>query len=214
MHIFIALFFTVIIDHNNIICQVISHRTSSIMTHFRLPIQHKTSPQSTKKLHHEMSKRRKTTKTAPLIEDMKGIQEMASSALLCISPTASLQIPTLSLRTVQNKKPTTIEMPTIGLGTYKFKKGSGDASKAVQEALEVGYRHVDTAFVYGGEQTEKEIGSILCSLSSSSSPVLSSIQRSDIFLTSKQWRAYHGYEQTLDCLEKSLKRLQTDYLDL
>lgn len=161
-----------------------------------------------------MSKRRKTTKTAPLIEDMKGIQEMASSALLCISPTASLQIPTLSLRTVQNKKPTTIEMPTIGLGTYKFKKGSGDASKAVQEALEVGYRHVDTAFVYGGEQTEKEIGSILCSLSSSSSPVLSSIQRSDIFLTSKQWRAYHGYEQTLDCLEKSLKRLQTDYLDL
>lgn len=205
MHIFIALFFTVIIDHNNIICQVISHRTSSIMTHFRLPKQHKTSPPSTKKLlHHEMSKRR----------NMKGIQEMASSALLCISPTASLKIPTLSLRTVQNKKPTTIEMPTIGLGTYKFKKGSGDASKAVQEALEVGYRHVDTAFVYGGEQTEKEIGSILCSLSSSSSPVLSSIQRSDIFLTSKQWRAYHGYEQTLDCLEKSLKRLQTDYLDL
>ena len=40
------------------------------------------------------------------------------------------------------------------------------------------------------------------------------IRRSDLFLTSKQWRAYHGYEPTLKCLDLSLRRLRTDYLDL
>lgn len=50
--------------------------------------------------------------------------------------------------------------------------------------------------------------------SSSSSSSSGIIQRSDIFLTSKQWRAYHGYDLTIQCLAKSLKRLQTPYLDL
>ncbi len=40
------------------------------------------------------------------------------------------------------------------------------------------------------------------------------ISRSDIFITTKQWRAYHGYDETLKCLDLSLKRLQLDYVDL
>ena len=76
-----------------------------------------------------------------------------------------------------------------------------------------------SAFIYGGEQTEKEIGTALSSVLSqdpdSDSPSSAGvIRRSDLFLTSKQWRAYHGYEPTLKCLDLSLKRLQTDYLDL
>ena len=96
-------------------------------------------------------------------------------------------------------------MPQVGFGTYKFKKGSGEAERAVVDALELGYRHIDTAFIYGGEKTELEVGNAIVS---------SNVPREDIFLTTKQWRAYHGYEPTLKCLEKSLHRLQTNYVDL
>ena len=111
---------------------------------------------------------------------------------------------------------TTIDMPMIGLGTYKFKKGSGDTSKAVEKALKLGYTLIDTAFIYGGEQTENEIGTTLSSkfFTPSSSSSSSSWKRSDIFITSKQWRAYHGYEATMECCKKSLRRLQTEYVDL
>ena len=98
-----------------------------------------------------------------------------------------------------------VSMPQIGLGTYKFPKGSGECTKTVLNALDIGYRHIDTAFIYGGEQTELEVGEALQA---------SNIPRSEIFLTTKQWRAYHGYDRTKLCLEKSLKRLQTDYVDL
>jgi len=96
-------------------------------------------------------------------------------------------------------------MPQVGLGTYKFKKGSGEAERAVLDALDIGYRHIDTAFIYGGQQTELEVGRAIAS---------SNVPRGDIFLTSKQWRAHHGYEPTLQCLQTSLDRLQTSYVDL
>ena len=100
-----------------------------------------------------------------------------------------------------------MHLPLLGLGTYKFKKGSNDAHRAVLDALSVGIRHIDTAFIYGGETIEAEIGRALASPECS-------VPRSDIFLTSKQWRAYHGYDGTSKCLDLSLKRLQTNYLDL
>mmetsp|Transcript_11579 Transcript_11579/g.17523 ORF Transcript_11579/g.17523 Transcript_11579/m.17523 type:complete len:314 (+) Transcript_11579:324-1265(+) len=71
------------------------------------------------------------------------------------------------------------------------------------------HRLIDTAFIYGGEQTEKEVGRALTT--AMSNPNLS---RKEIFITTKQWRAYHGYEETLKCLDLSLKRLKLDYVDL
>lgn len=70
---------------------------------------------------------------------------------------------------------------------------------------------IDTAFIYAGEETEREVGRALEKVMSSSD---SSVSRSEIFITTKQWRAYHGYEMTLKCLNLSLKRLQLDCVDL
>jgi len=102
-----------------------------------------------------------------------------------------------------------VKIPSIGLGTYKFKKGSGDAQQAILDASRLGYRHFDTAFIYGGEQTEKEVGKAIVELTTTGM-----IPRSELFLTTKQWRAYHGYDATLKCLDLSLKRLNVDYVDL
>lgn len=119
-----------------------------------------------------------------------------------------LSVPALGLSTRPGAEE--VHMPQVGFGTYKFKKGSGDAEKAVLEALQVGYRHFDTAFIYGGEQTEREVGNALQkSYSAENGP-----PRSELFITTKQWRAYHGYDRTKECLEKSLKRLQLHYVDL
>ena len=160
-------------------------------------------------------------------QKMKGWKEISFIIGLCGVPRSNsisnyssmslskAKIPVVAIHSYccDKKISTTIDMPMIGLGTYKFKKGSGDTSKAVEKALKMGYTLIDTAFIYGGEQTEKEIGTTLSSkfFTSSSS---SSWKRSDIFITSKQWRAYHGYEATIQCCHKSLQRLQTDYLDL
>lgn len=103
------------------------------------------------------------------------------------------------------KASTTIPMPQIGFGTYKFRKGSQDAYHVVLEALNCGYRHIDTAFVYGGEETEIQVGKAVQA---------SNIAREELFITTKQWRTYHGYEPTLKCLEMSLNKLQLDYVDL
>lgn len=101
--------------------------------------------------------------------------------------------------------PTSISIPQIGFGTYKFQKGTQDAFHAVLEALKCGYRHIDTAFVYGGEETEIQVGKAIKA---------SNIAREELFITTKQWRTYHGYEPTLKCLELSLNKLQLDYVDL
>ena len=64
--------------------------------------------------------------------------------------------PTINLKTIEKSfdNRITVKMPAIGLGTYKFKKGSGEAKKATIDALRMGYRAIDTAFIYGGEKTE------------------------------------------------------------
>jgi diketogulonate reductase-like aldo/keto reductase len=100
------------------------------------------------------------------------------------------------------------------LGTYKFKKAAGEAKQAVLDALNIGYRHIDTAFIYAGEETEKEVGEALELAMSTKSTMSPPISRSEIFLTTKQWRDYHGYEPTLKCLELSLERLKVEYVDL
>lgn len=93
-----------------------------------------------------------------------------------------------------------VEMPLFGLGTYQA-TGSG-TTEAVLHALEIGYRLIDTAEMYGNE---REVGEAVRE---------SGIPREEIFVTTKLWNDYHGYEEALRSFEGSLRRLGMDYVDL
>jgi len=93
------------------------------------------------------------------------------------------------------------QMPYLGLGTFKSKDGK-EVFDAVSYALEIGYRQIDTAAIYGNEEG---VGKAIKA---------SGIPREEIFLTSKLWNSEQGYEKALKAFDESLKRLQTDYLDL
>ncbi|XP_039263366.1 aldo-keto reductase family 1 member B1-like [Styela clava] len=95
-------------------------------------------------------------------------------------------------------------MPILGFGTWQSEKGVVGA--AVKSALNVGYRHIDCAWVYGNE---KEIGDALEETFKEGK-----IKREDLFLTSKLWNIFHDPEDVEDSLRETLKFLQTDYLDL
>jgi len=94
-----------------------------------------------------------------------------------------------------------IHMPYLGLGTYQSDNDQ-EVIDAVKYALEIGYRHIDTASIYGNEEgVGKGINE-------------STVAREAVFLVSKVWNNDQGYESTLKAFEASLKRLNTDYLDL
>ena len=94
-----------------------------------------------------------------------------------------------------------VNMPSIGFGTYK--SGSDEeTAKIVKYALEAGYRQIDTASFYGNEVG---IGNGIKE---------SGIKREDLFLVTKLWNDDHGYDKTIEAFNKSLERLQVDYLDL
>ena len=94
-----------------------------------------------------------------------------------------------------------VKMPSIGFGTYK--SGSDEeTAKIIKYALETGYRQIDTASFYGNEVG---IGNGIKQ---------SNIKREDIFLVTKLWNDYHGYEKTIEAFNKSLERLQVEYIDL
>ncbi len=94
-----------------------------------------------------------------------------------------------------------ISIPSIGFGTWQIPDGPV-AVDATRAALEMGYRHIDTAAIYGNEES---VGRAIRE---------SGVAREEIFLTTKLWNEMHGYENTKAALEGSLKRLGTDYLDL
>jgi len=94
-----------------------------------------------------------------------------------------------------------LTIPEIGFGTWQTPDGA-TAVLAVKSALENGYRHIDTAAIYGNE---KSIGQAIAD---------SGIDRKELFITSKLWNSERGYESTLKAFEKTLSDLQTDYLDL
>ena len=94
-----------------------------------------------------------------------------------------------------------VEMPVFGLGTFLSERGD-TARKAVEYALEIGYRHIDTAAVYGNET---DVGAGVSE---------SGIPRADIFVTTKVWNDYQGYDSTLRAFDTSLDRLKMDYVDL
>ena len=91
-------------------------------------------------------------------------------------------------------------MPKIGFGTYKSTDGSDE--RVIAQALETGYRLLDTAAAY---KNEEQVGKAMAR---------SGISRKEIFLTSKVWKTNLGYENTKKSFQESLERLQTDYLDL
>lgn len=94
-----------------------------------------------------------------------------------------------------------VEMPWLGFGVFQMDPGP-ITQNSVEKALEVGYRHVDTATVYGNE---KEVGAAVKA---------SGIPRTEIFVTTKIWITDMGYESTLKTFEKSLQLLDMDYVDL
>jgi len=100
-----------------------------------------------------------------------------------------------------------VHMPWVGFGTYKLGQ---TAQQATAEALRCGYRHIDTAYIYSNERTEAEVGKALAGAFAEGDGRL---QRQDVFVTTKHWRKFHGYEASLGCLERSLKRLQLEHVD-
>ena len=94
-----------------------------------------------------------------------------------------------------------IEIPRLGLGVYQTPPGE-TTKRAVGYALEIGYRHIDTAELYGNEA---DVGSALHA---------SSIKREDIFITTKVWNSNQGYDSTIRACQGSLRRLGLSYVDL
>lgn len=94
-----------------------------------------------------------------------------------------------------------VKMPSMGFGTYKSGNDE-DTAKIVKYALETGYRQIDTASFYGNETG---IGNGIKE---------SKINREDIFVVTKLWNDDHGYENTMKAFNKSLERLQVEYMDL
>ena len=93
-----------------------------------------------------------------------------------------------------------VEMPWVGYGTYKTPVE--ETESVVSEALEIGYRHIDTAAFY---QNEKGVGQAVRK---------SGISREEIFVTSKVWNSNRGYEKTKKAFEDTMRELDMDYLDL
>ncbi|MDD4083418.1 MAG: aldo/keto reductase [Sphaerochaetaceae bacterium] len=94
-----------------------------------------------------------------------------------------------------------VKMPQIGLGVFRNPVGK-DTQNAVRWALEVGYRHIDTAKAY---KNEYDVGLAIKE---------SSVKRKDIFLTTKIYNEEVRSLQTEEALKKSLELLKTDYLEL
>lgn len=93
-----------------------------------------------------------------------------------------------------------IEMPILGFGVYQVEPS--ETEKVVSEALQVGYRSIDTAAAY---ENEEAVGKAIQN---------SGIARDKLFITTKLWVQDTGYEKTKKAFEKSLKKLRLDYLDL
>ncbi|KAJ8680126.1 hypothetical protein QAD02_015913 [Eretmocerus hayati] len=95
-------------------------------------------------------------------------------------------------------------MPAIGLGTYLSKHG--EAANAVKYAIDVGYRHIDTASFY---ENEKEVGQAIREKIQDGT-----VKRQDIFITTKLWSHAHKEDMVLEECKKSLDNLGLDYIDL
>lgn len=94
-----------------------------------------------------------------------------------------------------------VAIPCVGLGTWQTAEGEVAAS-AVRSAIELGYRHVDTAAAYGNEAG---VGRGIRE---------SCVSRGELFVTTKLWNSEHGYRATLKAFDASMEKLGLEYLDL
>ncbi len=94
-----------------------------------------------------------------------------------------------------------VEMPILGFGVFQIADAAA-CEQCVLDAIEVGYRSIDTAASYGNEEA---VGKAIKS---------SGIAREELFITTKLWIQGNGYEGTLAAFEKSMQKLSLDYLDL
>ncbi|MCD8316308.1 MAG: aldo/keto reductase [Eggerthellaceae bacterium] len=93
-----------------------------------------------------------------------------------------------------------VQMPVIGLGVAELK--GDECVNLILEALNMGYRSIDTAQAYGNEE---EVGQALQK---------TDVDRKDIFLTTKVWYTNSGYDLAMKSIKESMEKLQTDYLDM
>ena len=94
-----------------------------------------------------------------------------------------------------------VEIPCIGFGTWQNPDGD-DCVSSVKAAIAAGYRHIDTAQGYGNETS---VGKAVKE---------SGIDRKEIFITSKLTNSEHGYDKTMAAFEKSMRKLNMEYMDL
>lgn len=92
------------------------------------------------------------------------------------------------------------EIPALGFGTFRMP--GDEVLKILPTALKVGFRHVDTAQIYGNEA---EVGAAIAG---------SGIARGEIFLTTKVWVDKYAHKDFIPSVDESLKKLKTDYVDL
>lgn len=120
-----------------------------------------------------------TSSTSHLAEERRNVEGMA--------------IPDLTLNN-------DVAMPALGFGV--FQTPPEETIGAVEEALDVGYRHIDTAAAYGNE---REVGEGIRR---------SGLDRSDVFIETKVWISDYGYDETLHAFDKSAAKLGVDQIDL
>ena len=113
-----------------------------------------------------------------------------------MSTTSTTTAPSIPTRALANG----VEMPMLGYGV--FQTPPDQTERCVAEALEVGYRLIDTAQAYGNEEG---VGAAVRA---------SGLPREDVFITSKIWVANMNYERATASIDESLRRLGTDYIDL
>jgi len=94
-----------------------------------------------------------------------------------------------------------VEIPILGFGVFQI-TDPAECERSVVDAIEVGYSHIDTAASY---MNEEAVGRGIKQ---------SGVTREELFITTKLWIQSNGYEGTLAAFERSLKRLQLDYIDL
>ena len=93
-----------------------------------------------------------------------------------------------------------VKMPKLGYGVYQTPPA--ETERCVREAIEVGYRSIDTAQAYGNEEG---VGNAVAK---------SGLSREEFFITTKVWISNAGYEKAKVSIDESLKKLQSDYIDL